>query len=595
MFNKYPYTDFHELNLDWFLAQFKEVTDKVTTLDETVQQFTEYVTNYFDNLDVQQEVNNKLNQMAADGTLSALIQPLFDEYKLEIDGDISAQDAKITVLEGRVNNLATIDPGSITTTADAELVDIRVAVDGTTYASAGDSVRTQFKKAPFCLVIGTSNYSAELPDMNTCDRNMRFSIIKTDAVAIANYPTDPKFNNQSQILFDNIMWHPPTIANGDLQILTNRYGDRLSRVYSNGAWTTWTPNIYANLIAKNYVITSGNWSTLLPSMDDLTKNINASIIKTNDMTITGYPDGFTSSKIHFQSIVLNEGSHTAGDEQIITDRYDKRAIRVWNGNSWSDWLNDKIIIRVNGSKGWAAALKEMNTLTGDYERMIIVEAGTYDLTAELNDYFDNATDLPVTECVLNRDCTIIFEQGAKVVCNYTGANDFIKENFSILTTNAFSIKIINGNFEASNIRYCIHDEHGTAVYPYANEYINCNMLIDNSGNTVFGQGNCIGSGLGQNAYIQVIGGIYEGHSYWASDHADIRFHNTGAATGKSNVVVKDAYLSRSVGSFSHGTSTDLTDIIVNGCSMSEVVQEGFSTGDTTYNMKVTQFCNEIRP
>ena len=148
--NKYPYTDFHELNLDWFLEEFKKVTDKVTTLDATVAAFTAFVTNYFDNLDVQQEINNKLDEMVADGTLSALIQPLFDDYKAQVDDEIADQNAeiiaqggRITVLEGRVDNITTIDPGSITTTADAELVDIRVQANGITAASAGDAVRNQ--------------------------------------------------------------------------------------------------------------------------------------------------------------------------------------------------------------------------------------------------------------------------------------------------------------------------------------------------------------------------------------------------------------------------------------------------------------------
>lgn len=96
MINKYPYTDFHELNLDWFLAQFKQLKDdwtvlaadnaefkatmtqKFDTLDHTVQTFTTFVSDYFDNLDVQQEINNKLNEMVADGTLDDLLQPYVD-------------------------------------------------------------------------------------------------------------------------------------------------------------------------------------------------------------------------------------------------------------------------------------------------------------------------------------------------------------------------------------------------------------------------------------------------------------------------------------------------------------------------------------
>ena len=55
----------------------------VNTLDENVRnifdaynELQSYVNNYFDNLDVQEEINNKLNVMAVDGTLSNLINTI---------------------------------------------------------------------------------------------------------------------------------------------------------------------------------------------------------------------------------------------------------------------------------------------------------------------------------------------------------------------------------------------------------------------------------------------------------------------------------------------------------------------------------------
>lgn len=38
--NKYPYTDFSELNLDWFLSEFKKLSDEVADLKQTVESFT---------------------------------------------------------------------------------------------------------------------------------------------------------------------------------------------------------------------------------------------------------------------------------------------------------------------------------------------------------------------------------------------------------------------------------------------------------------------------------------------------------------------------------------------------------------------------
>lgn len=48
---------------------FEEIVGVVNT-------FTDYINNYFENLDVQEEINNKLNVMASDGTLAELFDPI---------------------------------------------------------------------------------------------------------------------------------------------------------------------------------------------------------------------------------------------------------------------------------------------------------------------------------------------------------------------------------------------------------------------------------------------------------------------------------------------------------------------------------------
>lgn len=92
-FNEYPSTNFHELNADWILAEVQQLikdwsqtesawnalrednTEFKQTTEATVQSLQNFVNTYFDNLDVQNEINTKLTAMVNDGTLSQLIAP----------------------------------------------------------------------------------------------------------------------------------------------------------------------------------------------------------------------------------------------------------------------------------------------------------------------------------------------------------------------------------------------------------------------------------------------------------------------------------------------------------------------------------------
>ena len=86
--------------------------EAVAELQKLYIQLKEYVDNYFTNLDVQQEINNKLNEMAQDGTLARIInQEIFTELNNQVQENtqniqaLQAHDMYVDVVaEGIINN-----------------------------------------------------------------------------------------------------------------------------------------------------------------------------------------------------------------------------------------------------------------------------------------------------------------------------------------------------------------------------------------------------------------------------------------------------------------------------------------------------------
>lgn len=83
----YPRGNTHELTLDWFLSQFKELVDNwehfyktiTSEWDATKNDWNDlyhFVHDYFDNLDVQNEIDNKINEMYESGELAILLANL---------------------------------------------------------------------------------------------------------------------------------------------------------------------------------------------------------------------------------------------------------------------------------------------------------------------------------------------------------------------------------------------------------------------------------------------------------------------------------------------------------------------------------------
>ena len=113
------------------------VNNNAEVSEELQTQFLElkdYVDDYFDNLDVQEEIDNKLDEMAEDGSLTAIIKayvdPIYQAFETEITDEITLQQTKIDDIDSKVDSLASGSPLVASSTADMTETD-RVYVNTT--------------------------------------------------------------------------------------------------------------------------------------------------------------------------------------------------------------------------------------------------------------------------------------------------------------------------------------------------------------------------------------------------------------------------------------------------------------------------------
>ena len=144
---KYPYTDFHEMNLDWTLQTVKQAGEDSSAALETAEAASQKVDDFTENLDLDQEVSDKIDQMADDGSLNQVIDPVIEDavgdwLAANISPTTPAIDATLTVtgagadakVTGDNFDKAVMTRGTLTSADDADAV----TQSGIYYVDAND-------------------------------------------------------------------------------------------------------------------------------------------------------------------------------------------------------------------------------------------------------------------------------------------------------------------------------------------------------------------------------------------------------------------------------------------------------------------------
>lgn len=112
LFEHFPYSNYHELNLDWILSKVKELQENIDVINGWKETFSAQINSQISNLIA--EVNEEFTQLKAD------IEKEFTDYRTETDAKFEAQraetdrqfasltaavNARLTAFDGRIADI----------------------------------------------------------------------------------------------------------------------------------------------------------------------------------------------------------------------------------------------------------------------------------------------------------------------------------------------------------------------------------------------------------------------------------------------------------------------------------------------------------
>ena len=436
------------------LAYLNNLVANNNTLSTDVTNAINYINTFFESTDFQEKVDDKLNRMASDGTLSQLIQPLFDvykeqidqtvdeykkqtdqtvdEYKKQSDQTVAYQNTTISniqsqqnVLQQRMDTFTQLPSGS--TSGDAELQDIRVGANGTTYSTAGDAVRGQYSQLKEALIKQLDlqelykqktvrnvrgYYDADLKGIGTLVNNLPLIITSVEINTIIKGTGSAKLE----------------LLDGDKKVVASATSTYTNKLVFN------FNDLYVGNYDKLWVRVSSE--TLLFARAEC--EINTNIINMGE----------------------NYATYNVNDNWNYTNLYNYSLLFTLNGKIG----NNSVIVGTNEKFNRIIDAVQYCNTRPNYVWDIYIKEGTYDIYNELGgaSWYSGITSAKGNMQGISLANNVNLIGLGKVTLQFNPSDNLATEsnvpNVSVLELSDIHNKIENIKIECRNCRYGIHDE-----------------------------------------------------------------------------------------------------------------------------------------
>lgn len=575
------------------LEAYGNITKLSTDTITACKQLQDWINSWFDNLDVQEELNKKIDSMVADGSFGRLLHQTFDAQ----------------INQQTTNAVTAWLVANVTPVGSAVVVDKSLSIEG----AAADAKATgdTFKKCHIVydnLVTSTEQIS----DFNNIKENAFYSLSILPTNPPKNIPEDYPLTGTTAFL-------TVTKTNSDLGVfiqqkitfITQNYIYYREYVTNIGTWTEWTKNLNSVSVGNTLIISAAN----IDDFNSITSNSVYVLAITDSNPPKNIPEDYplTGTTAYLETYKVGYTNTYTVQQKItfITQNYYYYRECVGDTTKWSTWekyytkddsSSEQIKIYIGTKRKYKTLREGLLEATRHNGCEVYVDAETFDVIQEYgNDFFENfSTSTSEYGLPLGNGIKVHFASGSKVICNYTGSNHTVNQEFSVFHVfrSSEGFLLDNVTIEASNVRYCVHDEHFDDPTPYKNTFENCSMYINNTNNPVFGPDTpCIGGGLGKHGEVIVDSCVFEATSSTQRTGV-VSYHNSSATGAKSNLTFKNNYFKGTNSGLRfgwYGDSDEITNILITGNSYTLAPYlRAENESATKENMKMFIYNNELR-